>query len=188
MPLICKQPECDYTRKHGLIAEMSTQFCPDCGRRLELVPANEVKIAQSVSRGRRVGAYLIDFGIALILEAIASAFGTVAALLLALFWLFRDINGASPGKAALDLVVQNRAGGPSTANQRIVRNLPFAIGALPLVVPVLGTAVAYPIQLFLLFVETVLVLSTGERLGDRFAGTRVGRRTSAPQYFTAGAS
>lgn len=48
-------------------------------------------------------------------------------LLHALYWLLRDVNGASPGKAILGSFVANAVGGPSTNSQRILRNLPLAI-------------------------------------------------------------
>jgi uncharacterized RDD family membrane protein YckC len=189
MPLICVNPQCDHAQRKGLIENPALQFCPTCGNRLEVTGPVDVPPAQPLSRGRRVAAFLIDLVVAIILEAIASVLGTLSAILLALFWLLRDINGASPGKIVLGLVVQNRAGGPSTASQRILRNLPFAISALPLVVPVLGTAVAYPTQLILLVVETILVLSTGERIGDKLAGTKVAMRSSSPpQYYSAAGS
>ena len=190
MPLTCIEPQCDYTRRNGLIMDMMTQFCPNCGNRLQPAEDAVADAPPRVSRGRRFGAYLIDAVVAAIIEAIASVpgIGTAVTIVLALFWLLRDINGASPGKTVCGLVVENRAGGPSTANQRIIRNLPFAVVVLPLVIPALGIPVAYTIQLVLVTVEALLVLANGDRLGDKLAGTKVVRRSSAPQYYSAAAS
>jgi uncharacterized RDD family membrane protein YckC len=130
-------------------------------------------------RAQRIGAYLLDFLIALLIGVIALipiVGQLIGGVLLTFFWLFRDINGASPGKMAMGLTVVNRSEGPSSVKQRILRNVPFAISIAPLVVPIVGYEVAAVLQLLAVVGEIAMVLFTGDRLSDRLVGTKVVRR------------
>ncbi|MBT9331033.1 RDD family protein [Paracidobacterium acidisoli] len=172
MASICTNPECDYTKRHGVIQNAALEFCPNCGRRLQKVA--DVAAITPVSRGRRFGAYFIDFCIAFLLVLVGTIpiVGLIITPIIALYWLLRDINGASPGKSLLGLAIVSRGGGRSTTMQRILRNLPFAIMVLPLLIPYIGLT-DYPIQLFVILVEALMVILTRERIGDKLAGTMV---------------
>ena len=54
-----------------------------------------------------------------------------------------------------------------------MRNLPLAIGQAFLIIPVLGYFLGPPIAGLIILIEGILILTQGERLGDRMAGTMV---------------
>ncbi len=179
MAMVCVNPVCGYTARSGPVRDMSVQFCPDCGKRMESAAASSYQLPVAAAKGQRFLAYMIDALIGMVLFFIITpmsfipVIGFILAFVIPLFWLFRDIKGASPGKAAMGLQVVSRSGEPSTQQQRIMRNLPFGFGFLPYVIPFLGTAAAAPVAGLVWLAECIAVLATGERLGDKLAGTVV---------------
>jgi len=158
------------------------EFCPDCGRKLKEVPEAAFDSVQPASRGRRFGGWFVDSLIVWLLAmlSLVPVLGQeVAAVSMVLFWLFRDINGKSPGKALVGTVIVSRSGSPATTRQRIVRNLPFAVSILPLFIPIIGY-VDFPLQWCVYILEAIMVLVSCERLGDKMAGTMVIKRPSVP--------
>jgi uncharacterized RDD family membrane protein YckC len=99
----------------------------------------------------------------------------IAGFLLLPYWLFRDITGRSIGKMLLGLKVVNKDGSPASIGARILRNLPIAIGPGLLIIPLLGYVLAPIVALLLICTEIVMLLTQGNRLGDRLAGTTVTR-------------
>jgi len=132
-------------------------------------------------KGVRVAGYLID-----VLPAIMiGLFGLIpyvgnifAGLLLTPYWLLRDITGASLGKLLLGTTVVRKDGQPATVGARVLRNLPLAIGPAFLIIPLLGYLVGPPIAGLMVLIEGILVLTQGERLGDRMAGTAVMKKAA----------
>ncbi len=101
-----------------------------------------------------------------------------AGLLLTPYWLLRDITGASLGKLLLGTTVVRKDGQPATVGARVLRNLPLAIGPAFLIIPLLGYLVGPPIAGLMVLIEGILVLTQGERLGDRMAGTAVMKKAA----------
>lgn len=127
----------------------------------------------------RAAGYLIDVlpTFLIILVAWIPIIGFVlAGVFLTPYWLLRDITGASLGKLALGMKVTGKNGQPATVKMRILRNLPIAVGPACMMIPVLGYFIAGPVSGIIMLVEAVMLLSQGERLGDRFANTRVVRK------------
>jgi uncharacterized RDD family membrane protein YckC len=89
------------------------------------------------------------------------------------YWLLRDITGGSLGKLVLGLRVVRKDGLPASAGARAIRNVPLIFGPLCMLVPILGYIFAIPIAMIVVFVEAIMLLSQGDRLGDRLAGTTV---------------
>ncbi|MGC8916589.1 MAG: RDD family protein [Thermoanaerobaculum sp.] len=100
----------------------------------------------------------------------------IAGLLLTPYWLFRDVTGRSLGKLAVGTEVVRREGDLAPTWARILRNLPIALGTMLLIIPLLGYVLAPPVLSLVIVAEGIMVLTTGERIGDRIAGTRVVRR------------
>jgi uncharacterized RDD family membrane protein YckC len=174
MALVCTNHNCSYTRVHGPLINSSQRYC-ECGH--ELVSVAEPAPRQLASRMARFGGIILDsiiflpFGLLGFIPII----GPVAVILV---WLFRDINGRSPGKVIVGTTIISRHGGPATPMQRVVRNLPFALPLLPLFFPVIGVPVAGSLDLLMAIVENIAVLVMGERIGDKLAGTMVVKRSS----------
>ena len=80
-----------------------------------------------------------------------------AQALFVLLFLFRDVRGASPGKALLGLAVVRTDRGPLRARDSVLRNLPLLVPGLNL-----------------LEALSVVRRPDSRRLGDRLAGTAVG--------------
>ncbi len=82
---------------------------------------------------------------------------------------------ASIGKKLLGLKVELEGGRDIDLAASVKRNIPFAIGTLLMIIPVLGWMAAAIIAPIIGLVECILVLvdPAGKRLGDRFAGTTV---------------
>jgi uncharacterized RDD family membrane protein YckC len=140
---------------------------------------NSAVQAQIASPGIRAAGYLID----LIPACILALFGMIpllgpiiAGLLLLPYWLMRDITGRSLAKMLLGLVVVNKDGSPAPIGARILRNLPLAIGPGLLIIPLLGYVLAPVVAFLLVCTEIVMLLTQGNRLGDRLAGTTVAKR------------
>lgn len=132
--------------------------------------------AQIASAGIRAAGYLID----LIPACILALFGLIpllgsiiAGLLLLPYWLLRDITGRSLGKLLLGLAVVDKNGSQARFGQRILRNLPLALGPGLLIIPLLGYVLAPIVASLLVFTEIVMLVTQGHRLGDRLAGTTV---------------
>lgn len=89
------------------------------------------------------------------------------------YHLLRDSQGASPGKYLLGMKVVSKSGGEATMNARIMRNVLFAIPSACMIVPFIGTVIGGFFGFVIVVAELVMLLSTGERLGDRIANTTV---------------
>jgi uncharacterized RDD family membrane protein YckC len=169
----------------------SDKFCQKCGALAQLsagtgagipVPAQNIAITaaagQPEDKGRRVGAFLIDIVPAIILAALnllPLVGHFVSSTVIAAYWLLRDINEASPGKMVLGSRVVSANGSPATTGQKIGRNITLALPGLISAIP-LGFLFAIPLALLFFFTEVVMLLVTGNRLGDKLAGTTVVRR------------
>jgi uncharacterized RDD family membrane protein YckC len=133
---------------------------------------------QVEDKGRRVLAFLIDIIPALLLVVInfIPFLDWLAGLAAAAYWLLRDINGSSPGKMVLGSVVVSASGGPSTTQQRILRNVTLAVPGLISAIPFIGIYLAAPISFIAFIGEVVMLLVTGRRVGDMLANTTVVRK------------
>lgn len=100
----------------------------------------------------------------------------LAGLILLPYWLLRDVTGASLGKILLGLEVMGKDGQPATAGARILRNVPLIFGPACAFIPFLGYIFAGPVAFIVTLVEGTMLLSQGERLGDRLAKTTVIRK------------
>jgi uncharacterized RDD family membrane protein YckC len=120
---------------------------------------------------RRFGAYAIDmalfFGIAFIADEFGDPNSSAVFLLgvMAVYFLFRDIAGASLGKLILGLRV---VGSPGA---RVVRNITVAAG--PSLLASGRTGLAGTVANLIFFAECLSLLLRGYRFGDRLAGTVV---------------
>lgn len=96
-----------------------------------------------------------------------------AGIVLTPYWLLRDITGASLGKLLLGLRVASKDGQPASAGARMLRNVPLILGPVCMMIPFLGYLFAGPVSVIVILVEGIMLLSQGERLGDRLAKTTV---------------
>lgn len=139
----------------------------------------------------RFAAKAIDGAIWILLAALVPPAGTVFGVL---FWLFCDglVGGASPGKHLVGLMVLHKdERRPATLKESTLRNIPFAIPALLLLLPA-GPLFCAVVGIPVLLLESYFLLSDPEevRIGDIFGDTRVvsvkpkrrrsGRRVKAP--------
>jgi uncharacterized RDD family membrane protein YckC len=132
--------------------------------------------ATPAEKGIRVAGYLIDVVPAIVLGLFVMfpVLGPIiAGLLLSPYWLLRDISGASIGKLILGYKVVLKGGQPASVGARILRNLPLAVGPAFLIIPFLGYLLGPAVSCIAVLVEGILVLTGGERLGDKIAGTTV---------------
>ncbi len=90
------------------------------------------------------------------------------------------MTGGSLGKLALGVRVRNRDGSEATIGSRVLRNVTIAFGPALLVIPLLGYVLAALTASLLIVTETIMLLTQGERLGDKLAGTAVFRADSLP--------
>ncbi len=184
-----------YCSKCGTQADENAAFCPNCGTSLAAQAATPVTSAvpvaavvppppssysgQTEDAGRRVLAFLIDVVPLLVLAVLhfLPVFGWMLyGLVHALYWLLRDINGSSPGKAVLGSYVASTTGAPSTSGQRMLRNLPIAIPGFIGMIPFIGIVLEFFLALAIFGFEGLMLLTTGKRIGDRLAGTTVLRK------------
>jgi uncharacterized RDD family membrane protein YckC len=100
----------------------------------------------------------------------------VHGFLSALYWLLRDITGASLGKMVTGSIVVREDGGPASTAQKILRNLPWAIPGFVGMIPLVGIIFEMILGVVILGIEGILLFATGRRLGDRLAGTTVVRK------------
>lgn len=193
MSQICIRPDCPCAASKEVFTDSAIVFCTYCGGRLQPLIGSETitvpdtrpiqphgPISALAPTGHRIVAFLLDAIISFILGfvALVPVIGQfVGGLLLTIFWLFRDVNGGSPGKMALGLAVANRSNRPATARQRILRNFPFAISIAPLIIPFVGYEIAAVLEGIAIVIEVIMVLFTGDRLTDRLVGTKVIRRS-----------
>ena len=139
------------------------------------VPSLEAAPAPA-DKGIRVAGYLIDVlpAIVLGLFGLIPVMGPImAGLLLTPYWLLRDITGSSLGKLILRTMVVRKDGQPASTGARIIRNLPLALGPAFLIIPFLGYFLGPATAGVTVLVEAIMLLSQGERVGDRIAGTTV---------------
>lgn len=95
-------------------------------------------------------------------------------VLLCIYWLLRDIKGASLGKVALGCrVVSFCVENENDQRGRIIRNIPIAVMPLVFAVPVLGFVLAIVVGPVIVTSEIITLLITGRRLGDMLAGTTI---------------
>ena len=150
--------------------------CSGCGTRAFQLPV-------PADPSQRFWAYLIDLipavAVVLLFGWIPIIGAMIAGAILFVYWLLRDVTGASIGKRMLGLRVVGRDGTPSGVGGRILRNLPFAIGPGLLVVPLAGYVIAPPTAGLLVLLEAVLVATGKERIGDRLARTNAVKKGSA---------
>ena len=132
-------------------------------------------------RGLRIAGYLIDLLPALFvgLVGLIPIVGIIlAGLVLAPYWLLRDVGGASLGKLVLGMRVTRKDGSPATIGARILRNLPLAVGPALLTIPFAGYVLGPSVATVTLLVEMLLLHVQGDRLGDRLAGTTVMKKSA----------
>ena len=144
-----------------------------------MAPGVAAPTLQLADKGIRVAGYFIDVLPTLLVIFVAwiPIMGLIfAGLILVPYWLLRDITGASLGKLLLGLKVVGRDGRPASTGARILRNLPIAVGPMCMLIPVLGYILTGPVAGIMVLTEAVMLLTQGERLGDRLAGTTVVRK------------
>lgn len=122
----------------------------------------------------RFMAKAIDGAIWFLLTLLVPPAGTVFGVL---YWLLCDglVGGASPGKHAVGILVLHKdERRPITLKESALRNLPFAIPAFLLLLP-LGHIFCAIVGIPVLLLESYFLLSDPEevRLGDVFGDTRV---------------
>lgn len=159
------------------------EFCPSCGARAGQAGIYNAGASLGTDVGLRVGAYLLDVIPAILVGLAVGWIPLVGAIMLGFillaYWLLRDITGSSMGKLILGLRVVGKDGSPSGPMQRVLRNLPIAVGPAMLIIPLAGYAIAPPVAGILILTEAVLLLAKKERLGDMLAGTTVVKKTAA---------
>jgi uncharacterized RDD family membrane protein YckC len=147
----------------GQPAEVSQSFAP---------PMPQV----IADKGIRVAGYFIDVVPTLLVLFVGwiPIIGLMlAGAFLVPYWLLRDVAGASLGKMLLGLKVVAKDGQPASTGARVLRNLPLSLGPACALIPVLGYVIAAPVAGIVVLVEAIMLLSQGERLGDRLAKTAV---------------
>lgn len=175
MALVCTNHNCSFTRVHGPLINSSQRYC-ECGH--ELVSVADPAPRQPASRMARFGGILVDWIVFLPFAFLLGVIPIIGPTVVILLWLFRDINGRSPGKVIVGTTIISRHGGPAKPMQRVIRNLPFGLALLPLFFPLIGVPVAGTLDLLMTIAEMIVVLATGERIGDKMAGTMVVKRSS----------
>jgi uncharacterized RDD family membrane protein YckC len=89
------------------------------------------------------------------------------------YLLMRDQGGASIGKRAMGLRVIGSNGQPASRNALIVRNALLALPYLLHFIPFLGVILTFVFWAPVCFIEAMSALITGQRIGDKLAGTMV---------------
>jgi uncharacterized RDD family membrane protein YckC len=132
----------------------------------------------------RIGSFLLDVvaGMLLMIPFALMAFipfvGIIVGLLFiplcaVTYHLLRDIQGQSPGKYLIGMRVISKTGGDSTNGQRVLRNLPLAVPAMFMIIPIIGHFIGGLLGFVIVTTELIMLLAAGERLGDRLANTMV---------------
>jgi|SRR5215475_3617718 len=189
--------QCPNLKCRQILVDTQEVFCPECGTRLPQAslappapstPGNIPAPSHSgvgtntltfASKGSRFGGFLIDIAITLLIAflLIIPVIGQeIVGILWIAYFLFRDINGASPGKMALGNTVISKTGGPATSMQKIGRNFLLVLPDLALLIPGLGYFASPLVFLLILGIEGITLLTTNERLSDKLANTMVIKR------------
>jgi uncharacterized RDD family membrane protein YckC len=129
------------------------------------------------SLGPRFGGIILDSAIAipLVIMAIIPFIGLIGAPLWCLYMISRDVlmgNGQSIGKKATGTRVVRADGQPITWVDSVRRNIIY-FAVLALVIPYFGIFLYSLIAAPLGIVEMILILTGGQRLGDRLSNTYV---------------
>lgn len=163
-------------------------YCSSCGQFMELghdcvaLPTAEVRTdcpAELAGLGARAGGYLIDaiplFVAGLMVGWIPIAGAIIYALFAIPYWLLKDITGRSLGKKLTGTRVVSQRRCEASTGAKILRNLPLAVPAFFLLVPLAGPPVAMVLGGITMLVETVALMTRRRRTGDMVAGTLVVR-------------
>ena len=132
----------------------------------------------------RLVSWVIDMLLLLVCLVPVIIFGFVPFIGLIIVWLgipliavtyhlMRDITGASPGKSLLGMKVMSRDGREAPNGSRVLRNVLFAIPPVFMILPIIGHVIGGLLGFALVVTELIMLLSTGERIGDRIANTVV---------------
>ncbi len=127
--------------------------------------------------GKRFLAALIDGALA----GIVSFVPVIGGLIGAAYMLVRDgldvdfMDGRSLGKKVMKLRPVRIHGEKMDIGTSVKRNLPFAIGPVIMIIPILGWLIGPVVALVIGLIESVLVLTDaeGRRVGDKLAETMV---------------
>ncbi len=127
--------------------------------------------------GKRIVAAIIDGVIA----GVAGFIPVIGGLAGAAYMLVRDgldldfMKGRSIGKTVMKLRPVRMDGQPMDLGTSVKRNIPFAVGPLIMVIPILGWIIGPVVAMVIGLVEVILVLTDpeGRRMGDKLAGTMV---------------
>ncbi|MCG6963533.1 MAG: RDD family protein [Acidobacteria bacterium] len=127
--------------------------------------------------GKRFVGILIDGVLAMIVGFIPVVGGLIGAA----YMLVRDgleidfMDRRSLGKKLVKLRPVRLDGQPMDITASVKRNIPFAIGPLIMVIPVLGWVIGPVVALIIGIIEVILVVTDdeGRRMGDKFAETKV---------------
>lgn len=144
-------------------------------------PAPEVEQAMTptgkADLGKRIIAAIIDGVIA----GVAGFIPIIGGLAGAAYMLIRDglevdfMDQRSLGKKVMKLRPVRIDGQPMDLVTSVKRNIPFAIGPLIMIIPILGWIIGPIVAMIIGIIEIILVLTDdeGRRMGDRFAETKV---------------
>ncbi len=127
--------------------------------------------------GKRFVEALIDGALAMIVGFIPIIGGLIGAA----YMLVRDgleldfMDRRSIGKKLVKLRPVRLDGQPMDITTSVKRNIPFAIGPVIMVIPVLGWIIGPIVAMVIGLIEVILVLTDpeGRRMGDKFAETKV---------------
>lgn len=136
-----------------------------------VIPAGKADI------GKRIVAALIDG----LISGVAGFIPVVGGLAGAAYMLVRDglevdfMDLRSLGKKVMKLRPVRIDGAPMDLMTSVKRNIPFAIGPLIMVIPILGWVIGPIVAIIIGIIEIILVLTDdeGRRMGDRLAETKV---------------
>ncbi|HQR39358.1 MAG TPA: RDD family protein [Blastocatellia bacterium] len=135
--------------------------------------------------GRPVGAFMrwlayfldvLPMGFIHLIGMIPIVGNIVGGALGVLYMLFRDAMGASVGKQLLGSAIITSNGMVPSRKELVMRNVPLAIPYIFLMIPLVGPIICLIIGIPVFLTEHILALTTGLRIGDRLAGTRVVER------------
>ncbi len=140
-------------------------------------PASAPGTPVKADLGKRFVAAIIDGVIAGVVGVIPVVGGLVGAA----YMLLRDgldldfMKGRSIGKTVMKLRLIRMDGQPMDIGTSVKRNIPFAIGPLIMVIPVLGWIIGPIVAMIIGLIEAILVLTDGDgrRMGDKLAETMV---------------
>lgn len=131
---------------------------------------------QPADKLQRAFGYLIDC-LPLVILGLVSLIPFVGVIFAGIigvaYWLLRDIPGASLGKLAMGTRVASNKGGPASVGARVARNITIAFPSMVLAIPFIGYLAGPACGVVIIFLEVIMVLGAGERVGDKIAGTMV---------------